>query len=211
MMKLYSYWRSSAAYRVRIALNMKAINYEVIPVNLVAGEHVSPSHQKRNAMGSVPVLEIADGKMLSQSLAIIDYLDAHAPHPPLLPSADFERAKILEATFIIATDIHPVNNLRIIKKLGEDFGADDNAKKQWMIHFMVQGLKGFSVTINPSGEFTFGQMPTLADIALIPQLYNARRWGVDLSNFDRLTEIEANCLALEAFENARPEKQIDAQ
>lgn len=210
-MRLYSYWRSTAAYRVRIVLNLKSVAHEIVAVNLVDGMQFSQTHQSRNTMHSVPVLEIEEGKFISQSLAIIEYLEAEYDAPKLMPDDAWLRAKILEVVQIIIADIHPINNLRVLKKLEADFGADGQARQNWMKHFMNKGFVGFQSAIADTGPYAFGEALSLADIALVPQLYNARRWELDLAPFKRLIEIEQNCLALEAFDKARPENQIDAQ
>ena len=210
-MKLYSYWRSTAAYRVRIALNLKGIAYETVPVSLIAegSQQHSAAYVALNPQQLVPSLQLADGSILTQSLAIIDYLESLAPEPPLLPADPYSRARVLAVCHAVAMDIHPINNLRVVARLGEVFDADAAAKTEWMLHWMRLGFGPLEAMVQP-GPFAFGQNPGLADICLIPQLYNARRWGLDFSPYPKLTAIEAACLALPAFAQAAPEAQPDA-
>lgn len=208
-MKLYSYWRSTTSYRVRIALNFKGIAFETLPVNLVTGEQASAEYAALNPAKAVPTLVTDDGHVLTQSLAIMDYIESTAPTPALLPSDAALRARVLAATFVLASDVHPVNNLRIMKQL-KAMGHSQDDCTAWMNHWMVEGFAAFQALIDPDSLFCFGDTPTYADICLIPQLYNAHRWGLDLAPFTRLTDIEARCLALEPFDAARPEHQPDA-
>ena len=211
-MKLYGYWRSTAAYRVRIALNLKGVPYETVPVHLVenGGEQNSAEYGKLNPSHQVPTLVLEDGTVLTQSLAIIDYLDQTIAGNPLLPKDPLERAKVTAAAHVIAIDIHPVNNLRVAQYLISEFAVEPPQISDWMNHWMEKGLTSVQALVRSETEFSFGDTPTIADICLTAQLYNARRWGVDLSKFDRLVEIEQNCRAMEAFDDARPENQIDA-
>lgn len=213
MMKLYGYWRSTAAYRVRIALNLKGLSAEHVSVHLVkdGGQQHAEDYVAKNPTHLVPSLELQDGTVLTQSLAIIDYLEAVQPEPALLPADPIKRAKVLAAAHVIAMDIHPVNNLRVAKHLGDTFGADAEAKRQWMVHWMDTGFAALEQMVDKDSTFAFGDSPTLADICLVAQYYNARRWGVDLTAYPRLTEIEETCLALPAFADARPEAQPDAE
>ena len=210
--KLYSYWRSTAAYRVRIALNLKNVPYETVPVHLVenGGEQNSAEYGKLNPSHQVPTLVLGDGTVLTQSLAIIDYLDQTIAANPLLPKDPLERAKVTAAAHVIAIDIHPVNNLRVAQYLASEFAVEPPQIVDWMNHWMDKGLTSVQALVHTETEFAFGDTPAIADICLTAQLYNARRWGLDLSKFDRLVEIEQNCLAMEAFDDARPENQIDA-
>ena len=205
-MKLYSYWRSTTSYRVRIALNLKEIDYETVPVNLVAGDQRGVSFASINPSQGVPALELADGTVLTQSLAILDYLDTVAD-PKLTPDEPILAAKVRAAAHVIALDIHPVNNLKVVGKLEKDHGAD---KVAWMRHWMTEGLTAFQALIQPDSRFCFGGDVTLADVCLTAQLVNAHRWGLDLTPFQRLINIENACLALPAFQNAAPEAQPDA-
>lgn len=210
-MKLYGYWRSTAAQRVRIALNLKGIAYELVPVHLVksGGEQHAEAFRRKNPAGLVPALELDDGRVIVQSLAIVGYLEEVQPDPPLLPDDAFHRAKVTAAAHTIAMDIHPVNNLRVGLYYKETTGRSQEDWVVWMNHWMHLGLTAFQAEVFHVGDFCYGDRPSLADVCLVPQLYNARRWGLDLAPFERLTEIEANCLKLPAFENARPENQPD--
>lgn len=207
-MKLYSYWRSTTSYRVRIALNLKGIAYETVPVNLVAGDQRAPDYAALNPGQGVPTLVLDDGAILTQSMAILDYLEETRPDPALLPADPVARARVRAAALTIATDIHPVNNLRVVGKL-KSMGHSQDEATDWMNDWMTQGFTAFSRLIDAGGPFCFGDAPGLADLCLVPQLYNAHRWGCDLAPFGRLTEIEARCLALPAFDVARPEAQPD--
>ncbi len=209
-MKLYSYWRSSCSYRVRIALGLKGQSWETIPVHLVKGEQRDAAYGAVNPSNYVPTLELDDGTRLTQSLAIIDWIDATWPEPALLPDDPLARARVLAASHIIAMDTQPVTNSGVVGIVKRELGASEKAGIAWMDHWMEKGLTAFQASIEPGGNFCFGDAPGLADICLIPQLYNAHRWGVDLSGLGRLVAIEANCLALPAFSDARPEVQPDA-
>ena len=209
-MKLYSYWRSSCSYRVRIALGLKGQSWDTVPVHLLKGEQREAPYGAVNPSNYVPTLELADGTKLAQSLAIIDWLDATWPEPALLPGDAVKRARVQAASHIIAMDTQPVTNSGVVSILKRELGASEKAGIAWMDHWMEKGLTAFQASIDPSGPFCFGDTPGLADICLIPQLYNAHRWGVELGPLRRLTEIEARCLALPAFAQARPEVQPDA-
>ena len=210
-MKLYTYWRSSCSYRVRIALGLKGLAWESIPVHLVKGEQRAPSYLAHNPSGFVPTLVLDDGTELVQSLAILDYLEAAWPNPPLLPADPLARARVLAAAHVISMDTQPVTNVGVVVHLKSAYGADQQGGIDWMVHFMDRNLAAFDRLIQPAGAFCFGDSPTWADICLIPQLYNAHRWGVDLSRFPRLLDIERAALALPAFDAARPETQPDAE
>lgn len=203
-MKLYEYWRSTTSYRVRIVLNLKGLPYEQLPVSLLDNEQHSPAYRALNPSGAVPTLVLADGTALTQSLAIIDYLDTLHPSPSLLPDNPLSAAKTRAAALIIACDIHPVNNLKVGAQL-KALGHDQDTVVAWMKHWMADGLTAFQALIRPNTPFCFGDTPDLADICLIPQLYNAHRWGLDMGAFKRLSEIEARCLALPAFAAAHPD------
>ena len=208
-MKLYSYWRSTTSYRVRIALNLKGIVFQTSPVNLVAGAQNAPDYASLNPGQGVPTLVLADGTVLTQSMAILDWLEESFPKPPLLPSDLLGRARVRAAALSIACDIHPVNNLRVISEL-KSMGHSQDEAVIWMNTWMSRGFAAFERLIAPDTDFCFGAAPGLADLCLVPQLYNAHRWGCDLTPFARLTKIEARCLALPAFDTARPENQPDA-
>lgn len=208
-MKLYTYWRSTTSYRVRIALNLKGIDYEPVPVDLVAGEQCAADYISINPGRGVPALMLDDGSVLTQSMAILEWLEETYPAPALLPHDALTRAQVRAAALAIATDIHPVNNLRVIGKL-KSMGHTQDEAVAWMNDWMARGFAAFAAMIRGKTPYCFGATPGLADICLVPQLYNAHRWGLDLSPFPRLTEIEARCLDLPAFEAARPENQPDA-
>lgn len=208
-MKLYSYWRSTTAYRVRIALNLKGIDYTTLPVDLLKGEESAPDYVALNPGQSVPTLVLDDGTVLTQSMAILDWLDEAHPEPALLPAAAVERAKVRAAALTIATDIHPVNNLRVVAKL-KGMGHSQDEAVAWMNDWMTRGFTAFQQLILPDTPYCFGDTPGLADLCIVPQLYNAHRWGCDLASFTRLTEIENRCLTHAAFDAARPENQPDA-
>ncbi len=211
-LKLYSYWRSTAAYRVRIALNLKGVPFDTVPVHLVenGGAQHSTEYGKLNPSHLVPTLVLEDGNVLTQSLAIIEYLDQTIPSPPLMPEKPLERAKVTAAAHVIAIDTHPINNLRVAQYLSSEFSVEPAQIADWMNHWSGKGLASFQALVQSGTSFAFGGSPTIADICLVAQLYNARRWGLDLSNFERLVEIEKNCLSLKAFDDAKPESQPDA-
>ncbi len=209
MLTLHTYWRSTTSYRVRIALAMKGIEYQSRPVDLVAGAQRAPDYVALNPIQGVPTLVLEDGAVLTQSMAILDYLDHLEPEPPLLPKNDpLLRARIMAAAMVIATDVHPVNNLKVVTQIKDIAGPEEGLP--WMQHWMVHGFAAFAALIEPATPFAFGDQPTLADICLVAQLYNAHRWDVDLSATPRLLDIEQRCLALPAFDAARPEYQMDA-
>jgi len=212
-MILYTYWRSSAAYRVRIALNLKGLSAEQRSVHLVRddGEQHRAEYLALNPSGVVPTLVLDDGTALTQSMAILEYLDERHPDPGLLPADPLARARVRAASQQIASDIHPINNLRVGQYLRGTLGQDQGAVTAWMNHWMERGLSAFQALIDPATPFCFGERPGLADLCLVPQLYNARRWGADMGGLKRLSEIEAACLALPAFADARPEVQPDAE
>lgn len=212
MMKLYSYFRSSAAYRVRIALHLKALDHEIVPVNLVAGAQHQDAHKKRNPLGRVPVLMHND-LVLTQSLAITEYLDEIAPHPPLISGSAGDKAYIRTLAQIIGCDIHPLTNLNVLQYLTGPLGLAEPDKKQWYEHFALSGLQAFEATLSQSGKagpYCAGNAPSLADLFLIPQLYNMRRFSICLDHFPLCLQIEQHCIAHKAFQKAAPESQPDA-
>jgi maleylacetoacetate isomerase/maleylpyruvate isomerase len=212
-MKLYTYWRSSAAYRVRIALEIKGVEIEHIPVHLVkgGGEQHRPAYRAIHPGGTVPALVLDDGMVITQSLAIIGLLDELYPRPALLPAAPVERARVRAAAELVACDIHPINNLRVGQYIKGTLGHDQAAVVAWMRHWMRVGLEAFQGLIAKEAPFCFGNQASLADLCLIPQLYNARRWDLDLAGLERLVAIEQRCLTMPAFLAARPEAQADAE
>jgi len=202
---LYDYWRSSASYRVRIALNLKRVDYERVPVDLLAGDQRGEAHLARNPQGFVPML-IADGRNLTQSLAIIDYLDAQVPQPPLVPRDPADRAHVLAMALAIACDIHPLNNLRVLKRLTA-MGIEQAERDDWYRHWIAEGLAPLERLAAPrAGNFLFGDTPGLADICLVPQLYNARRFEVALDAYPTLLRAEASACRLDAFAAAHPDR-----
>jgi maleylacetoacetate isomerase/maleylpyruvate isomerase len=209
-MKLYSYWRSTTSYRVRAALNLKGLTYETVPVDLVAGDQRSADYAALNPGLGVPTLVLDDGTVLTQSLAILDYLDSVA-EPRLLPDDPLSRAKVMAAAHTIALDIHPVNNLRVVQHLGRTFKASAEDSKAWMQHWMNAGFASAEAMISDTSAFAFGQAPDLADLCIIAQLYNAHRWGVDMALYPKLARVEAACLAVPAIAAAHPDTQPDAK
>ncbi len=216
MLTLYSYWRSSAAYRVRIALNLKGLAYQQVPVHLVkdGGQQHSADYLALNPQGLLPLLVDAGngGVRIAQSLAILEYLDEVFPVPALLPADPAQRAQVRALALHIACDIHPLNNLRVLQYLSTEFGASDEAKSAWYRHWVDNGLaaveQGLAVF---DGRLSLGERPGYLEACLIPQLYNARRFDCDLSGYPRILALAARCEALEAFKNAAPEVQPDAQ
>ena len=214
-MKLYTFFRSSASYRVRIALNLKGLDYEQAPIHLRrgGGEQLKPSYKAINPQALVPALE-DEGQIFSQSLAIIEYLEERYPKPPLLPSDAAERAVVRSMALLIACEVHPIQNLRVLNHLKSDHKQSDDDTIRWARHWINLGfsaLEQMIISVTDQGDFCFGKTPTMADICLVPQLANARRFGVDLSAYPKLLAIEAACISLPAFADAAPENQPDAE
>lgn len=210
-MRLYTFFRSSAAYRVRISLNLKGIPYEMVPVHLRLSEQHDPSYRKLNPMGLVPTLEDG-GAAINQSMAIIQYLEETYPKPSLLPDHAVDRAHVRGIAFTIACDIHPLQNLRVLQYLMRNLSATQAQTDEWYRHWVGEGLLAVERMVKPkSGKFCFGDQPGLADVCLVPQLANARRVNTDLSQMPTLLRIEENCQALEAFQRAAPAAQPDAE
>ena len=212
---LYSYWRSSAAYRVRIGLNLKGLDYTIQPVHLVrdGGEQRAENYRALNPQQLVPTL-LHGSRRITQSLAILEYIDECWPKPALLPVDACGRARVRALSQLVASDIHPLNNLRVAQYLKRELGAGQPAIDAWMLHWMREGFSAMQAMLADStetGTFCHGESPTIADCCLIPQLYNARRFGLDLTPYPELSRIEANALALPAFDQARPENQPDAE
>ncbi|OCK58002.1 maleylacetoacetate isomerase [Bradyrhizobium sp. LMTR 3] len=210
-MKLHGYFRSSAAYRVRIALNLKGLTAEHLPHHLRKGEQIAPDYLALNPQGLVPTLEGVDGAVLTQSLAIIEWLDETHPNPPLLPKDPLRRAKVRAFALAIACDIHPVQNLKVLARLRQ-LGLPEEKVTEWAAWANREGLAACEALIKgEKGPFCFGPTPTIADLCLVPQLANARRFGVDVSAFPRLLEAEAAAKEMKAFADAAPDRQPDAE
>ena len=204
---LHDYFRSSASYRVRIALNLKGVAYQKHSVNLAAGAQKEADYRALNPQGFVPMLEI-DGRRIVQSLAIMDYLDATRPEPPLVPSDAEARAHVLALATVVACDTHPLNNLRVLKYLKGELGLSDAAKDEWYCHWIAQGLSALERLAQPrAGAFLFGDTPSLADICLVPQLYNARRFKCPLDDYPTLRRADETASAHPAFAEAHPDVQ----
>lgn len=206
---LYSYWRSTTSLRVRAALNLKGVAYEIRPVNLLDGEHRGAAFRAMNPGAGVPALGLEDGTVLSQSLAILDWIEETWPEPPLLPSDPLARARVRAAAQVIALDIHPVNNLKILGQL-KSMGHSQDECVGWMHHWMHEGFAAYQAMLPDAGRYSFGDSLTQADLCLVGQMVNARRWSLDLSGFDRLTAIDAAARALPEIAAALPEAQPDA-
>ena len=211
-MKLYTFFRSSAAYRVRIALNLKDLPYEMVPIHLTkdGGQHRKPEFQAVNPQMRVPTLELSSGEILTQSLAIIEYLNDINPEPPLLPADALERAKSRAIAQIIACDIHPLNNLISLQYLKRHLKHEQPEIDAWYHHWVIEGFKAIEAMIAPA-PYACGAHVTLADICIVPQVYNARRLKVPLDRFPKIVAVDAACLKLPAFDKARPENQPDAE
>lgn len=204
---LYDYFRSSAAYRVRIALKLKGVEYESRSVNLLHSEQKADEYRALNPLGLVPMLEI-DGHRLTQSLAIIGYLDQRFPNQPLLPVSADARSHVLSLALTVACDIHPLNNLRVLKYLSGELGLPQEERDTWYMHWIREGLPALEMLAAPrSGTFLFGDSPTIADVCLVPQLYNARRYNVPLDDYPTLLRAEENANRLEPFAAAHPDRQ----
>jgi maleylacetoacetate isomerase len=204
---LFDYYRSSASYRVRIALNLKNVSYASVSVNLAHGAQREAEYRARNPQGFVPMLEM-DGQRITQSLAIIDYLDSAVPEPRLLPRDAAERAHVLGLALIVACDIHPLNNLRVLKYLTGPLRHDEEARDEWYRHWVLEGFSALEAMAAPrAGRFLFGDQPGLADICLVPQVYNARvRAGLTLDEFPLLRRVDMEAAKLEAFAAAHPDR-----
>ncbi len=204
-MKLHNYFRSSSSFRVRIALELKGLSYEYVAVHIARGDHKKEPYAALSADTLVPLLEV-DGERLSQSLAIIEYLDEKHPAPALLPADALGRAKVRALAQSIACEIHPINNLRILKYLVRELKADDAAKNNWYRHWCREGLVAFEKQLAqlPASTYCYGNTPTLADCCLVPQIFNAQRFDVDFSALPRTMAAHKACMALPAFQRAQP-------
>jgi maleylacetoacetate isomerase len=214
-MKLYSYFRSSASYRVRIALNLKGLPYDIIPIHLRRKEQLDPAYRAINPDGLLPSLALDQpGTALIQSLAIIEYLEETHPQPALLPAAPLDRAHVRAIALSIACDIHPINNLRVLRYLANDLKVEEAERDNWYRHWCELGMTALETTLardTRTGDFCYGNTPTLADCCLVPQVLNAQRLNTDLSGMPTIMRINANCLALETFASATPARQPDAE
>jgi len=213
-LRLYSYWRSSAAYRVRIALNLKGLPYETVPVHLLrdGGEQHSAQYREHNPQGLIPLLQHGQ-RNIRQSLAILEYLDETWPDSPLLPVPARERARVRGLAQAIACDVHPLNNLRVLRYFEHTWSVPQAERDEWVRHWIGEGFDAIEAMLAghlSTGTFCEGDTPTIADCCLVPQVYNARRFGVDMTRYPTIARIEAACLALPAFDAARPECQPDA-
>ena len=210
-MKLHTYFRSSAAYRVRIALNLKGLPYEAVPVHLVKSEHQTVEYRAMNPSALVPSFEV-EGATITQSMAIIEYLEGTHPMVALLPEDALGRARVRELAMMIGCDIHPVNNLRVLRYLVRTLGIDDDAKNAWYRHWIAEGFGALEAQLaRASGRFCVGDTPTIADCFLVPQVYNAQRFDIDLAPYPNISRINDTCAALPAFIEAHPSNQPDAE
>ena len=211
-MKLYTYFRSSAAYRVRIALNLKGLSSEMIPIHLLkqGGLNKKPEYRAVNPQMRVPALQLDSGDVLIQSLAIIEYLDEVHPKPPLLPRNPLERAKVRALAQMIACDIHPLNNTSPLRYLKHELGQDQTKIDAWYHHWILEGFEPLEAMLRPA-PYAFGNEVTLADVCLVPQVFNAQRFRVDMANYPTIQRIHATCMKHPAFDAAQPSKQPDAE
>lgn len=214
MMRLHSAWRSSASFRVRIALNLKGLPYDYAPVHLVRGEQFAAAFRRLNPAELVPVLEVDGGAVLTQSLAIIEYLEERFPQPPLLPHEPLQRAYVRAIALAIACDIHPLNNLRVLRYLVRELGVSEDAKDAWYRHWVEQGLAQVEAQLAAAGRcgrHVLGDRVTLADVCLVPQIFNAQRFACRLDHVPTLMRIFEACMQLPAFIDAQPSRQPDAE
>ena len=211
-MKLYTYFRSSAAFRVRIALNLKRLKYEPVFVHLAKGEHRQPQYAQVNPQALLPTLELDDGTRLTQSLAIIEWLEEKHPTPPLLPKDPFAKARVRSLSYLVASEIHPLNNLRVLQHLKRALGQTQEQIDTWYRYWIADGLAKLEAELaGSSGQFCHGDSPGMADCCLAPQIFNAKRYASDLAPYPRTMRVFENCMKLEAFDRAQPSKQPDAE
>ena len=212
-MKLYTYFRSSASFRVRIALNLKGLAYEPVFVHLAKGEHRQPQYTKVNAQALVPTLELDDGTRLTQSLAIMEWLEEKQPTPALLPKDALGRSRVRAISDLIACEIHPLNNLRVLQHLKRALGQTQDQIDTWYRYWIADGLQKLEAELSGpgTGKFCHGDSPTMADCCLVPQIFNAKRYNSDLAPYSRTMRVFESCMKLEAFDRAQPSKQPDAE
>ena len=212
-MKLYNYFRSSASFRVRIALALKGIAYDYVPVHIARGDHKRPAFTDKAVEGLVPLLELDDGTRLTQSMAIIEYLDEVQPAPALLPADALGRARVRALSQIVACEIHPINNLRVLKYLTKELKVEEEPKNVWYRHWVRSGLESFErqLALQPPSTYCAGDTPTMADCCLVPQIFNAQRYDCDLAPYPTTMRVFEQCMRLEAFDRAQPAKQPDAE
>jgi maleylacetoacetate isomerase/maleylpyruvate isomerase len=209
--KLYTYFRSSAAFRVRIALNLKGLAYEPVFVHLAKGEHRKPQYASVNPQALVPTLVLDDGTRLNQSLAIMEYLEEKHPRPPLLPGDAVGRARVRSLSDLVACEIHPLNNLRVLQHLKRALGQSEDQVNAWYRHWIADGLAKFEAELTKDTRYCFGDSPTMADCCLVPQIFNAKRYNCDLAAYPTTVRAFEQCMKLEAFDRAQPAKQPDAE
>ena len=211
-MKLYTYFRSSAAFRVRIALNLKGLPYEPVFVHLAKGEHRKPEYASVNAQALVPTLVLDDGTRLNQSLAIIEYLEDTHPAKPLIPKDALGKARVRSLSYLIASEIHPLNNLRVLQHLKRALGQSEEQVNAWYRHWIADGLARLEAELaGGKGRFCHGDAPTMADCCLVPQIFNAQRYQSELAPYPSTMRVFEACMKLEAFDRAQPAKQPDAE
>jgi maleylacetoacetate isomerase len=208
--KLYTYFRSSAAFRVRIALNLKGLSYEPVFVHLAKGEHRKPEYAEVNPQALLPTLELDDGTRLNQSLAIIEYLEERYPQTPLLPREALAKARVRSLSNLVASEIHPVNNLRVLQHLKRSLGQSEDQVNAWYRHWISDGLAKFEAELK-QGKYSYGDTPSMADCCLVPQIFNAKRYNSDLAPYPKTMRVFDACMKLEAFDRAQPSKQPDAE
>jgi len=210
-LKLYTYFRSSASFRVRIALNLKGMKYEPVFLHMPKGEHRDNAYRQVNPQALLPTLELDDGTRLTQSLAIIEYLDEKQPQPRLVPQEALARARVRALALLVACEIHPLNNLRVLQHLKRELGQSQEQIDTWYRHWIADGLAKLEAELaGSSGKFCHGDAPTMADCCLVPQLFAAQRFGVEPARYPRLALINENCARMAAFQHAHPSKQPDA-